>query len=743
METSLRQHEEPRSRTRRGKRVSSAAAPEVIAASASFRIGGIHCSACADMIERALMAQPGLLAAQVSAAAQVASLRWDPAVTSAGKLADAIRRAGYEATPDTAGASRAARKLEMRTAIWRLFVAAFCAMQIMMLAAPAYFGKPGELSAEYKKLLDWGSWFLTLPVICFCAAPFFGGAWRSIRQRAIGMDVPVSLGIAVAFVASTGAAFDPGGPFGRDVYFDSLTMFISFLLGGRFLEMRARHRAEASLDDATSALPQSVTRVLADGSTQRVDIAELAVDDIVQVPYGEAFPADGAVTDGATSANESLLTGESRPVPKRAGDGVVAGSINLGGPVLMRVEHVGADTRYEAIAALTRAARALRPNVLAAADRWAAPFLWVVLLLAAVAGVAWSLIDPTRTVWVVVSVLIVTCPCALSLAGPSALLAAAGSMSRHGVVLRNLDAISGLTRFHTLFIDKTGTLTEALLKCTSVRGLEDPDPDHALMLGRRASSLAAWSRHPLSLALHQTFEGDGAVWSNIVEHGGLGVEADDVRGRHWRLGSLEWAAPGSSADVGDARVVLARDGVALASFSFDEHLRDDTVASIARLQAEGIRVCLLSGDEPGRAARIGTLLKLDSAQGGLSPEDKMHELRVAQQRGEIVAMIGDGVNDAPVLALADVSFAMGEGAQVARTQADGVLISNRLADLVRARGLARGTLRVIRQNLAWAAVYNASCVPLALCGLLPPWAAGLGMATSSLFVVTNSMRLAR
>ncbi len=740
----MRQSEVRRPHERRDDpEVRVAAATGGTSAQSSFRIGGMHCAACADTIERALMAEPGLLAAHVSAAAQVASLRWDSALTSAGKLAEAIRRAGYEATADTAAAARAARKREMRTALWRLFVSAFCAMQIMMLAAPAWFSTPGELSAEYKKLLDWGSWFLTLPVLCFCAAPFFGGAWRSLRQRAIGMDVPVSLGIAVAFIASTGAAFDPGGLFGHNVYFDSLTMFISFLLGGRFLEMRARHRAEASLDAASSALPQSVTRVLADGSTEQVDIGELATNDIVRVPYGEAFPADGVVTEGSTSTNESLLTGESRPVPKRPGDGVVAGSTNLGAPVSMRVDRVGADTRYEAIAALTRAARTLRPAVLASADRWAAPFLWSVLLLAAIAGIAWSLIDPTRTVWVVVSVLIVTCPCALSLAGPSALLAAAGAMSRNGVVLRNLDAISGLTRFQTLFIDKTGTLTEAILKCTGVRGLEDPDPDRALMLGRRASSLAAWSRHPLSLALHQTFEGDGAVWSGVVEHPGLGVEADDVRGCKWRLGSPDWAASKGCAAVSDARVILARNGIAVASFTFDEHLRADTLASVATLKAQGIRVCLLSGDDPVRAARIGTLLALDSSKGGLSPEQKMEELRTAQQRGEIVAMIGDGINDAPVLALADVSFAMGEGAQVARTQADGVLISNRLADLVRARALARKTLRVVRQNLIWAAVYNASCVPLALCGLLPPWAAGLGMAASSLFVVTNSMRLAR
>jgi Cu2+-exporting ATPase len=264
-----------------------------------------------------------------------------------------------------------------------------------------------------------------------------------------------------------------------------------------------------------------------------------------------------------------------------------------------------------------------------------------------------------------------------------------------------------------------------------------------LTLGRRASSLAAWSRHPLSLALHQTFEGDGAVWRNIVEHAGLGVEADDVEGRVWRLGAPEWAAPGSGARLFDGRVVLARGGSPLASFNFDEQLRDDSLASIESLRAAGIRVRLLSGDDTRRTARIGAILALDSAQGDLSPEAKIQEIRAAQQRGEFVAMIGDGVNDAPVLAMADVSFAMGAGAHVARAQADGVLVSNRLGDLVRARTLARKTLRVVRQNLAWAAVYNVSCVPLALVGLLPPWAAGLGMATSSLFVVMNSMRLAR
>ena len=286
---------------------------------ASLRIGGMHCSACAGIIESALAREPGLLAAHVSAAARIATLRWDPALTTPSRLMEAIRRAGYDATPDNGAATRTARQREARTALWRLFVAAFCAMQIMMLAAPAYFSSPGELGLEYKRLLDWGSWFLMLPVLCFGAAPFFAGAWRSIRSRAIGMDVPVALGIAVGFLASTGAAFEPGGMFGEAVYFDSLSMFISFLLAGRYLEMRARHRAEALLDESASAMPETATRIRTDGCPEQVEVGQVAVGDTLRVACGEAFAADGHVVEGMSTADEALLTGESRPVTKGPG----------------------------------------------------------------------------------------------------------------------------------------------------------------------------------------------------------------------------------------------------------------------------------------------------------------------------------------------------------------------------------------------------------------------------------------
>ncbi len=733
-------------------------------AESSLRIAGMHCAACSGLIEQALAQVPGVLDARVSAAAQCATVRWDAGLTRASALVRAIEAAGYDAVPDTAAAARGLRKKEARVALWRLFVAAFCAMQIMMLAAPAYFSAPGELAADHKRLLDWGGWLLTLPVLWFSAAPFFAGAWRALRQRRIGMDVPVAIGIAITFIASSGATYDPGGVFGSEVYFDSLAMFVSFLLGGRYLEMRARHRAEQSLEDATAQLPQSVVRETAGGAVEVVSARRLRVGDLLRIPFGQAFAADGVLTQGSTQADESMLTGESRPVPKACGDAVVAGSVNLLSPVRMRVQRVGPDTRYEAIVALMRAARSERPAMLASADRWAAPFLWAVLLLAAAAGAAWSVFDPSRAVWVVVSVLIVTCPCALSLAAPSSLLAAAGAMGRRGVLLRRLDAIAGLARMRTLFVDKTGTLTEGRLRCVEVQRLDNGGPDAmpatqpTQVLQAIAASLAAWSTHPLAAALRESTVAADMAWHGVREVAGQGIEAADEAGCVWRLGAALWVgAPARNdecdaadvADAGDAadgaQTSLGCDGRPLLRFVFEERLRDDAVAAVRALQADGVRVCLLSGDSVRQAQRIASLLGLDAAAatGALTPDDKLAAVRAAQQRGDVVAMLGDGINDAPVLALADVSLAMGEGALVARTQADGVLVSMRLGDVVRARALAKRTLRVVRQNFAWAAVYNAACVPLALVGWLPPWAAGLGMASSSLFVVLNSLRLAR
>jgi Cu2+-exporting ATPase len=742
-------------------RRTTAASPAI--AETSLRLGGLRCAVCATTIQEALQAVDGVREASVNAAAEAASVRYDAARTDVASLVRAVERAGYLAAPDTAAAARALRRTESRRLLWRVFVAAFCSMQVMMLATPSYVAGPGELAPDLAALLQRGIWMMTLPVLMFSATPFLRGAWRALRRGRVDMDVPVALGIAAAFVGGTAAIFDPAGPLGSTSYLDSLSMFVTFLLGGRWLEMRLRHRAEIALEATCDRLPETVVRLDAAGRPATVRVDALRAGDLIAVPVGQAFAADGIVAEGETEADEALLTGEPAPVAKRAGDAVVAGSLNVCGPVTVRVERVGADTRYEAIVALVRAARARRPALLAQADRWARPFLVGVLVLAALAGAAWSVIDPSRALGVVVAVLIVTCPCALGLAAPSALLAAAGAMGRHGLLPRRLDAIESLAHFDTLLVDKTGTLTEARLGVLRVERIADGDGaagdgPEAIAVAR---ALAGRSLHPISQALQAwPSSPDGEIatapaLTALREVPGRGLEGMAADGHRWRLGIASWAAARDDDDGGDdpasrlpaddglTHAILTRDARPLLRVTLAERVRDGAADAVRALQADGVRVHLLSGDRPAAAARLADALGLDGAHGGLAPEDKLAALEAAQARGERVAMLGDGINDAPVLARAGLAIAMGEGAAVARTQADAVLVSNRLADLAAARALARRTLRVVRANLAWSALYNAACVPLALTGHLPPWAAGLGMAASSTLVVANSMRLAR
>ncbi|MBL0089215.1 MAG: cadmium-translocating P-type ATPase [Ideonella sp.] len=714
-------------------------------AESSLRISGMHCAACAGIIEHALSQVDGVIESSVSSAGERARVRWNPARTKAAQLVAAIRRAGYDAMPDAALEAREARKQEHRTALWRLFVAAFCAMQVMMMATPSYVTHGDELAPDLRQLLNWGSWLLTLPVLVFSSGPFFRGAWLSLRKGSIGMDVPVALGIAVTFVASSGATFNPQGIFGQEVYFDSLTMFVSFLLAGRWLEVRARHRVAQVLETALDGMPETAHRVRPDGTTELVSVQRLQAGDLVRVALGQAFPADGHLVDGETSADEALLTGESRPVPKAIGEAVVGGSMNMGAPVVVRLDRVGDDTRLQAIVAMMRDAMSQRPEAARAADRWAGPFLWIVLLLAAGAAAVWSVIDPSKAVWVGVSVLIVTCPCALSLAVPAALLAASSTLARRGVLLQRLDALEAWTRVQRVYLDKTGTLTDDKLHWIGMTRLAvSPSGPMDAELLRMAVALAAWSTHPISQALVASHESaqSALAWRQVKEVPGSGLEAVDEQGRTWRLGSASFVGAIDNTKLG-ASVWFGQVAADCMRFEFEENLRDDAVQAVAGLRERGMEVILLSGDRTERAEAVARRLPVSRVIGGATPESKLSEIESAQAQGLRVAMVGDGINDAPVLARADVSFAMGQGALVARAQSDAIVVSSRLSDLNAMHDLASRTMTVVRQNLAWAAFYNLTCIPLALIGWLPPWAAGLGMASSSVLVILNAMRLAR
>jgi len=706
-----------------------------------FALQGMYCAACSGVIEAALQALPGVLQVEVNAASRRAKVRWNPVRVKLAQMFKAVEAAGYRAVPAQHEALRVARQRESRQALWRLFVAGFCMMQVMMLVAPAYVAAPGEIATDLEALLRWAAWVLSLPVLLFSAGPFFTGAWHALRQHRIGMDVPVALGIVITFVAGTAVTFDPTGPFGREVYLDSMTMFVTFLLAGRWLESRARARSTEALDDLLQRMPDSVERIDDAGRSETVLASRLRVGDRVRVALGQAFPGDGELIDGSTQIDEALLSGESRPVERRVGESVVGGTVNVGVPVLVRLSCVGEGTRYRQIVDLVQRALAERPQMLRTADRWAGPFLWGVLVMAALAAAAWSVIDPSRALWVAVSVLIVTCPCALSLAAPAALLSAAGALARCGVLVQRLDALETLARTDTACLDKTGTLTQDRLVLAHI-GIHE-GADRGAMLAR-AASLAALSHHPLSRALTQALPAPQGEWSAVREVAGQGIQARDAQGRLWQLGSPAWVGVQASA----ARPVVAFAQVSgrpedTAIFEFDEALRADAGQALQQLHAQGVAVRLLSGDSQASVDAVARRLNISQAQGAATPEGKLGALSALQAEGHCVLMVGDGVNDGPVLARADVSFALAHGSALAQQRSDFIVLGSRLAEVPAARALAKRTVSVMRQNLLWALLYNAACVPLALAGLLPPWAAGAGMAVSSLAVVLNALRLSR
>lgn len=709
-------------------------------------IDGMHCAACAFNIEAALMSVPGVQSAEVNATTHRARVVWSESAVRPSGWMEAIAAAGYSARPAADNTLRQVREAETRKALWRMAVAGFCMMQVMMYAYPAYVALEGDMAPDMAQLLRWASWVLSLPVMLFSCGPFFANAWRDLIHRRISMDLPVAVGILITFIVSSAATFEPHGLLGDEVYFDSLTMFVFFLLTGRWLELRMRDRTAGALDALMNRLPDSVARRLPDGRFERVAVRRLQVGDVIQVMPGESFPADGTVLEGQTLADEALLTGESRPQSRATGDAVVAGSHNLTASVLVRVDQIGTATRFAQIVELMEDASLQKPRLALLADRVAKPFLWLVLLTASAAALWWWTVEPGRALMVAVAVLVVTCPCALSLATPAAMLAAAGTLARRGVLVRQLQALEALSAVDMVIFDKTGTLTRDGQRITEVHTAAGVSPDEALQW---AAALASHSLHPLSRALSAAAAAQARrvpVVGPVEERVGQGVQGIDAQGQVLRLGS--WAfcqaeAEGLPPHLQSAQVHLVRAGQWLGSWTFSEDVREDAAETVRRLQSLGLAVHILSGDRPAAVQAVAVQLGIGQAQGGCAPQHKLALLRQWQAAGHKVAMIGDGLNDGPVLAGAHVSVALGQAVPLTQSNADLVLLGDRLSVVADAVVLSRQTLRVVRQNLLWAAIYNAICVPLAWMGWLPPWLAGLGMALSSLLVVMNALRLSR
>ena len=717
---------------------------------ATLILEGITCSACIWLNEEHVAKQPGVTAVDINYATRRARVRWDERRIKLSAILAAVSAIGYRAYPYDAGRSEQLAQQERRAALRRLFVAGFGMMQVMMYAVPAYIADAGTMTADIESLLRWASLLLTLPVVGYSAAPFFRNAWRDVRLRRVGMDVPVALGVGSAFAASVWATLTASG----EVYFDSVAMFVFFLLGGRFLEMVARQKAVRGVEALARALPAFAERMghYPSRETERVAVSSLARGDVVLVKAGEIFPADGIVVEGRTSADEAMLTGESKPVEKMHGADVIGGSVNRTSPVVVRVTQVGNGSRISAILHLMERAQSEKPRVVELADRVATYFVAVLLVLAITTAAVWSVLDHSRALWVFVSVLVVSCPCALSLATPAALTAATGAMSGHGLLATRGHAIETLARATHFVFDKTGTLTYGRMHVTQTICLGPCEAEAAL---RTAAALEQYSEHAIGAGLCEA-AGDAMAdlpdVSAVRTFVGRGIEGT-IGGIRYRVGRIEFvkeiagsqrplSAEGAD-DEGQSPVALGSDLGWVALFKLHDQVRREAKALIDTLLREGRKVSILSGDAPGAVAAVAQILGVADARAGLSPEEKHAYLLNLQRQGAVVAMIGDGVNDAPVLAQAQVSVAMGGGTDLARTQGDFVLLSGNLTDLGRGVDLSRRAASIIRQNLVWAFAYNVVAIPAAMAGWITPWMAGIGMSASSLIVVLNALRLQR
>lgn len=711
----------------------------------------VSCAACVWLIERRVGAVPGVRSVDINFATRRARIGWDESQTRLSEILAAIAAVGHRALPYDAARSDDLHRRERRVALWRLGVAAFGMMQVMMYASAVYFAA-GDMSADIESLMRWASLILTVPVVFYAAAPFFQSAARDLRARQVGMDTPVALGIGIAFGASVWATLSGTG----EVYFDSIAMFVFLLLTARFFESGARAKAARAAEHLARLAPATTERVPAfpDRATEQIAVAQLAVGDIVLVRAGAPIPADGRVVEGSTRVDEALLTGESRLVARGVGDVLIGGAISATSPVFMRIESVGPQTVLAAIVRLLDRASAEKPRIAQLADLVARRFLTVLLVFAAVVAAIWTVVDPTRALWITFSVLVVACPCALSLATPAALTAATGALARGGVLITRGHTLETLASASHFVFDKTGTLTRGSFELTGVRTLAKLPRERCLAL---AAALEATSEHPIALALRDAAAPTArapdaaAVADSIVNHPGAGLDGN-VDGRRLRIGTPSFVAELAGAEpeglldgiADDSTIVaLGEHGNWLAAFVLGDPLREDAGAVVHALRERGIEISVVSGDRTESVHHVACELGIEHVVARATPQDKLDYVRELQAEGATVAMIGDGVNDAPVLAASTVSLAMSRSTDVARASADAILLTDRLHGVVDALRVAERTRKVIRQNLGWAFAYNVVALPFAALGWVSPWMAGVGMAASSLLVVANALRLAR
>lgn len=796
---------------------------------AELSVVGLRCAACSWLIEKRLSDIPEVERVAVNLTTQRMQLTWDDAQKPISDIIHAIDQLGYKARPYQINTHNERLRGQLKSMLMRLIVAGIGAMQTMTFAVAMYFGFYQGMDVADKTFLRWVSLIVSVPVFFYAGFPFYKSAWSSIKASLsakrfkdwqINMDVPVSLALVITFFVSAYAVIFGGG----ETYFDSVSMFIFFLLSGRYVELRARMQASGIANNLIAITPNLVSRLMPSGATERVSVYDVAVGEHILVEQGQSIPTDGVLLGDKATVSLALVTGESTPVSVAKGDMVFGGAQNYGDAFTMQVSQTIDSSTLATIDKLVSRSQGEKPKLAQQADRLASWFVVRVLLLAAVVFTVWSFVDPSKAVWTTVAVLVATCPCALSLATPIALTVATNQLAKQGFLVTRPHVLESLTQLSDVVFDKTGTLTQSKLLLESIQPLERPlegktsegealaqsgadakeISQHHLQI---ASSLEQGSSHPIAKALLREANQAGLTLLSVSDtEAAQGGISGMVQGERYKIGNASfvginphaWAADaqhdaGQVAEymqvflvrVGEgvglgagASVVAQGDGqpdgksvVPLARFEFATPLRQSSAPTIAALKkmtalkqttapkqtdlskqvdnaqaqpiAHNLVTHMLTGDTNAEALKLAQNLGLDHAKHGLSPEQKLAEIACLQAGGNKVMMVGDGINDAPVLAKADVSVAMASAADLAQVSADSIIINDDLSAIVTAFDVAHKTQRIIKQNLAWAVVYNAIVLIPAALGYVPPWLAALGMSFSSLVVVLNALRLAR
>ncbi len=701
-----------------------------------LNLEGITCAACAWLAERALARTPGVTQANVQYVTHIADVTFDPGMTTPRALSEAVARVGLIATPvstDRADARRQRRRVDA----WELGVAVFSMMQAMMFTVPFYFSAPGSIEPEVMALMNTAALLVTIPAVTFSARRFFAGAWRDLSRGSMGMDVPVAVAIAVTFASSTVATLSGAGA----TYFDSIGMFVSLLLAARWFESGLRDRALDLLERTYASQPDHARRELATGEVERISAKEIVAGDVLLMAPGDTLAADGITLDVASEWNEAVLTGESRPVLRAPQAQVSAGAILVGAPARVRACRPASESTYARIARMTEAALASRATLSADINRLAAWIAPVSLALAIAAALVWLVIEPNRAFDVAVAVLAITCPCALALAAPTVLAGAHYSAAKNGWLIANPSVLQTARSVTHVMFDKTGTLTEGRLRLTAFDTLGTASPDECLAI---ACALEQGSSHPIASALLERAKAANLAvprMDAIESFPGKGV-GGQLQAKSYRLGALAFAVAESSLRD-DGALWLAGPTGPLARFTFDDTLRQNAHELAGQLAARGVALSIASGDAGDKVTEVMTCMAVDPqhARARLTPEQKAAWVRELQSSGACVAFVGDGINDAPAMAVADLGIAVSGGADLARNSAGAIMRNPSLRAIPDLLALSCRLHALTRQNLAWALTYNALAIPAALMGMVTPAYAALGMALSSFLVIANALRV--